>query len=163
MNGWRLLSRLLSSRVRDLEENLGVASRAAEQNMNRWSAALGEVSRLTAERDGLQKQVEGLNDESRDRFREVQKLRGEVATHVAALDRCRQVSDGRAADLVEARRELERLRPKGADPITTPRSDADEVTRLTGELERTKRALSAAHDRLAEYRDREVVGDGRTG
>lgn len=132
-----------AKRIAAAEESAAVNLRLYAQECARTKAA----EQLAAE----------VNEEARSRLAEVTRLRSERDALTVALERCRQVSDGRAADLTEARRELERLRPKGSDPITAPRPDADEAARLLAELDRTKRALSAAHDRLAEYRDREEV------
>lgn len=155
---WRVLCRLLSSRVRDLEEQLRIEKRACEVHLDARAKSAGDAKRLTTECADWKAQVVALNEEARIRHAQVCKLRREVATLAADLDRSRDVAAGQAADLAEARRELARLRPKGADPITAPRADADEVARLTADLDRTKRALAAAHNLLAAHEGRQVQG-----
>lgn len=157
-SAWRVLCRLLSSRVRDLEEQLRVEKRACEVHLDARAKSAGDAKRLAAECAQWEEQVRGLNEEARIRVAKVHKLNSEVATLAADLDRSRDVAAGQAADLAEARRELARLRPKGADPITAPRADADDVARLTGELDRTRRALAAAHNLLAIAEGRQVQG-----
>lgn len=145
------LARVVSSRVRELEEQLRVEGRAAEENMHRWAEALGRATRAEARIGELEKQVVELNAEAASRFAEVRKLRGERDVLAKDLDASRDVAIGLRADLAEVRRS--HPGPAVGVLATAPPPDPDEVTRLAGDLARTKRALAAAWDRLAEYRE----------
>jgi chromosome segregation ATPase len=153
-----VLARLLSSRVRDLEEQLRVEKRACEVHLHARAESAGQARRLTAECAEWTVQVVEMAAEARHRYAELQKLRVERDALVVSLEKARDIAAGLRADNHELQHELARLRPVGADPVAAPRGDRCEVERLRAEVSRLKLFAAAQENRLALAEGRQVQG-----
>lgn len=139
-----IATRLAAKELAAAEESAAVNLRLYGTQCARTKAAEERAAEAEAQRDTAHAAAE--------------KSRVEVIALTEALEKARDVAAGLRADNHELTHELDRLRPKGADPVTAPRGDVGEVDRLRGELVRTKRALAATQNLLAVAEGRPVQG-----